>query len=228
MIEQTFDNMSCVGYRGKLAERALARTMRAEGTTMPDIAAALGVSRSSVSLWTRDVEVAMGPRRRPVRRGPNSLQRRKADEIEAMAQAGAVRIGCLTDREYLVAGVALYAGEGSKRDGDLVFTNSDPRLVGFFCDWMRAVFEIDESKFRVRLYLHQGLDLAAAVEHWVGVTGVPADRFYSPYRAAPDPGIRTAKHAYGCASVRYLSTRTHRAIMGLIAALLSSARDIPG
>ncbi len=49
-----------MGYRGKLAAQARARALRAEGWTMPDIGVELGVSRSSVSLWTRDVPFTAG------------------------------------------------------------------------------------------------------------------------------------------------------------------------
>ena len=195
---------------------------------MPDIATALGVSRTSVSLWTRDIEVVTGPRRHPVRTGPNRLQRRKSAEIQAMGRAGTERIGCLSEREFLVAGVALYAGEGCKHDGCVKFTNSDPRMVAFFVRWLLTFFEIDADRLRVHLYLHEGLDLEGAIDHWVTVTGIPAAQFIKPYRAVPDPSIRKAKHEMGCASVYYGCSRTHRAIMGLTAALLTSPSGIPG
>ncbi len=57
---------------------------------------------------------------------------------------------------------------------------------------------VDESRLRVRLYLHEGLDLEAANRAWSNVTGIPIDQFGKPYRAVPDPSIRTAKHIYGC------------------------------
>ena len=69
-----------MGYRGKIAEQEQARWLRALGWTLADIAAELGVSKSSVSLWVRDVEFTPGPRRRARRRAPNALQRRKAAE----------------------------------------------------------------------------------------------------------------------------------------------------
>ena len=40
-------------------------------------------------------------------------------------EEGRVRIGRLSEREFLVAGVALYAGEGAKGDGRLRFVNWD-------------------------------------------------------------------------------------------------------
>ena len=104
----------------------------------------------------------------------------------------------------------------------MVFANSDPMMMAFFCAWLRRFFTIDESRMRVRVYLHEGLNLDAAHSHWSEVTGVPLGQFRHPYRAVPDATIRKAKHEYGCASVLYSCTRTHRAIMGLVRALLSS------
>jgi AcrR family transcriptional regulator len=217
-----------MGYRGKLAEREQARRLRATGLPMADIAARLGVSKSSVSRWVRDV--AREPRplvSRGRRREPNALQRRKQAQIDRLLAEGRDRVGRLSEREFLVAGVALYAGEGSKRDGSIIFANSDPRMVAFFCSWLRHFFQIDESRLRVRVYLHHGLDLAAATAFWSEVTGVPEPQFLKPYRAVADPSIRHAKHVHGCVGVRYSCSTIHRSIMGLVGALLSDA-VIPG
>jgi AraC-like DNA-binding protein len=217
-----------MGYRGKLHERDHARRLRAKGWTMPDIAAELGVSRGSVSLWTRDM--AFQPRlwkRPPGRRGPNALQRRKAEEIERLLAEGRQRIGNLTEKEFLVAGAALYAGEGAKTGSSVIFANTDGRMMRLFCAWLRRFFPVDESRLRVRIYLHQGLDLDAATAYWSGVTGIPVEQFRSPYRAVPDPTIRHAKHEHGCAYVRYSCSRTLRAVLGLVAGLLT-CDAIPG
>jgi hypothetical protein len=217
-----------MGYRGKVTEQAQARHLRAQGVLLADIAARLGVSKSSVSLSVRDVDLEPQPRvTRARRRAPNALQRRKQAEIDQLLEAGMARVGRLSEREFLMAGVALYAGEGNKRDGELRFANSDPRMVAFFCAWLRHFFEIDESRLRIRLYLHEGLDLLAAMAHWSAVTGIPESQFGKPYRAVPDPSIRHAKHVHGCVSVGYSCSATHRSIMGLVGALLSDAA-VPG
>jgi hypothetical protein len=97
--------------------------------------------------------------------------------------------------------------------------NTNAELLRFFCSWLRRFFEIDESRLRVRLYLHAGLDLAAATLHWSEVTAVPPERFGKPYRAQVDGARRHAKHHHGCATVSYACSRTHREIMGLVRAL---------
>jgi Homeodomain-like domain-containing protein len=213
-----------MGYRGKLAERRQARQLRRSGLPLAEIATRLGVSKSSVSLWVRDVEFDALPRPpRGRRRDPNALQRRRQAEIDRLREEGWTRIGRLSEREFLVAGVAMYAGEGSKRDGSVLFANSDPRMIAFFCLWLRHFFQVDESRLRLRLYLHQGLDLAAAKAFWSALTGIPESQFVKPYRAVADPSIRNAKHVHGCVGVRYSCSATHRSIMGLVGALLGDA-----
>jgi hypothetical protein len=217
-----------MGYRGKIAEQERARALRAEAWTLVEIAAELGVSKSSVSLWVRGVDFEPRPRRSARRREPNALQRRKQAEIESLLAEGRDRIGRLSDRDLLIAGTALYAGEGTKVGGEVAFPNTDPRMVLFFCTWLRRFFAVDESRLRVRLYLHQGLDLGAAVDFWSQLTGIPRSQFTKPYRAAADPTIRLSKHQNGCPCVRYTCTRTHRTVMGLVQALLSCDLAIPG
>jgi transcriptional regulator with XRE-family HTH domain len=215
-----------VGYRGKLEAQEKARLLREEGRTLKDIAEMLGVSKSSVSLWVRDIDVEIR-RRKPVRRRPHAQHLAKLTEIAECDERGSARLNALSDQAFLVAGVALYAGEGAKRDGRVMFANTDAEMVTFFCAWLRRFFVIDELRMRVRVYLHEGLDLDAAEAFWSNVTGIPREQFGAPYRAKADPTRRLNKHEHGCAYVGYSCSRTHREIMGLIRALLSS-RAIPG
>ncbi len=129
-------------------------------------------------------------------------------------------MGTPTERELLLVGVALYAGEGCKRDGLVGFANSDPRFIRYFCWWLRHFFDVDESRLRVRLYLHEELDVEAAIAFWSTVTDIPEDQFGKPYRAKNDRSIRRTKHAMGCPRVDYGCSRTHREIMGLVHGLL--------
>jgi transcriptional regulator with XRE-family HTH domain len=236
--------MGGMSYRGKVAEQELARELRAQAWTLNEIAAKLRVSKSSVSIWVRDVQFdedawaaraeanhLLGNRDRRFggrKNGPNKLARAKQAEIDRLLEEGKERIGALSDREFLVAGAALYAGEGSKTDGEVKFANSDPRMIAFFLAWLRHFFDVDESRLRLRLYLHQGLDLDVANEFWFTLTGIPVAQFGKPYRAVPDPSIRRSKHPMGCPGVSYGCSRTHRAVMGFVHALLSSDRLFRG
>lgn len=228
-----------MGYRGKVEEQNRARDLRAQAWTLGEIAEELDVSKSSVSLWVRYVRFDEGAAdersrarhesraSRARQRGPNALQLRKQAEIDAGQVEGIERIGQLSERDLLISGVMLYAGEGAKTDGDVKLANTDPRMITLFCRWLRMFFDIDESRLRVRLYLHQGLDLDAATVFWSDLTHIPTSQFGKPWRAVPDPSIRRSKHPMGCVTVNYACSRTHRRIIGLMDALLSS-EALPG
>jgi transposase len=96
--------------------RAKARTLREQGLSYNQIAAELGVSKSSVSLWVRDL-----PRPEPLsyeafrerhvagvrRRWAAERQVREARRVAARA-AAANEIGDLNDREIIIAGAIAY------------------------------------------------------------------------------------------------------------------------
>jgi hypothetical protein len=216
-----------MGYRAKVKAQEAARALRAQNRTIANIAKTLGVSKSSVSLWVRDVPVTPSPRRYGPHRRPHPAHEAKLRQIEELNRQGSFRIGKLRDKAFLVAGVALYAGEGSKTDGEVRFSNSDPNMVRLFCAWLRHFFDVDESRLRGRLYLHEGLDLSRSKAFWSNLTGIPRKQFHKVYRAVPDPSIRRNKHEHGCFSVGYGCARTHREVMGLVRALLSS-EALPG
>ncbi len=195
--------------------RERARALRVRGLVVSDVAAEVGRPVSTVYGWVRDLPAP--PRsvwRQPRARGPSSA--RLADEEAALAWARSR----MAD-PFFAAGAALYAGEGAKRPGAVIFTNTDPRLVAFFSAWLRRYFAVDESRLRCRLYLHADLDYEAAVIFWSAVTGVPASRFTKPYRAVADPTRRTRLHEHGCLTVRYACSATHRRVIAAGDVLLS-------
>jgi len=85
-------------------------------------------------------------------------------KVVEQERARALRAG--SDDAFLAAGLALYAGEGSKSEGKVLFANTDPTMVAFFCAWLRHFFDIDEARMRARVYLHAGLDLDATERFW--------------------------------------------------------------
>jgi transcriptional regulator with XRE-family HTH domain len=219
-----------MGYGGKIEEQHQARELRSKAWTLADIAAELGVSKSSVSTWTREVEFEPNPRRTGRKRGPNKLQRKKADEIEQCRVDGIQWVGELSEREFLMAGLGLYAGDGAKTPGGVRFANSNPAMVILFCRWFRTFFDIDEERLRIQLYLHEDLDYATAVAFWSEAVDIPSTQFSKPYRAIANATRRKNRHVYGCCHVRYSSTPIHRQILGLMQALLliPFETDLPG
>ena len=212
-----------MGDRGKVAERQRARELRAASWTLREIATELGVSKGSVSGCVRDVDFEPRPRNRGHPAGPmHPMRLKKEAELERCRVEAEQWVGDLTDRDLAMYALTPYAGEGSKRDGGVVFANSDPVLKRIFTAWLRQEFELDESKFRVKLYLHAVLDVDAAIDRWSRVLDVPRHQFNQPYRAVVDETMRLNRHVFGCASIVYHSRLLHRRVMARIAAIGST------
>ena len=208
-----------MGYRGFVEQRDEARRLRAGAATLAEIATALGVSRSTVSVWVRDVEFTPRPRNRGApRQRPHPLHVARLAEVDALRADGIARIGELSAKELLIAGTALYAGEGSKRDGSVEFANTDPRMVLFFVTWLRRCFTVAEARLRVRPVPPRRPRPRGRGPVLVRAHGYSAvQQFIKPYRAVADSSIRSNKHPIGVVpTVDLLLHHTHRAIMGLI------------
>ncbi len=218
-----------MGYSGKWRERERARQLRADSWTLLDIARELNVSKASVSVWVRDVEFVPKPRNRGhSSHKPHPLTVRKQAEIERCRDEAAATIGELSERDLLVYGLALYLGEGAKTpQSGFGLANTSVEVMVSFMMWLRRCFEIEESRLRARLYLHQGLDLDGATQFWSAALGIPTDQFTAAYRPEPRDRFRGSKHPNGCITVRYSDVTLHRRVMALISALTSQFA-IPG
>lgn len=145
----------------KTEARRLARELRqSEGRSIKEIAKELGVSRSSVSRWVRDIELndqqlaALLERNPAYNRQLNGwlvvASRRRAARVRAQQRGRALA----RRREPLhVAGCMLYWAEGSKMRNSLQFSNSDPEMVRFFVRFLRAYFDLEDEQIRITCYL---------------------------------------------------------------------------
>lgn len=169
--------------------RTKARDLRLQGLDYGEIVARLGVSKSSVSLWVRDLP-------RPPRVAPDECARRTAERMRrywtaerqvraaqraAASTAAAADIGDLTDREILIAGAVAYWCEGAKnkphrRADRVTFANSDPELISFFLLFL-DVAEIPRSDLAFQLQIHETADVASAERFWLALTGAQPEQF---------------------------------------------------
>ena len=208
-----------MGYRGKVEQQEQARVLRArEPAPSPTSPTQLGVSKSSVSLWVRDVPFTPSKRRHGPRRRPHPQQRRQARSRSRRCDAEgrarhrrAGRRGVLRRRRRALRGRGSEAGRlgvvREHRSGD------DPVLL-----------RVAAPLLRDRRVSAPGAGLpprGPRSRRRRGVLVGAHRRFRarssaSAYRAVADP-----THPAQQARARVLRTscyscsRTHRAIMGL-------------
>ncbi|MFF5498022.1 helix-turn-helix domain-containing protein [Streptomyces aquilus] len=202
--------------RAKDDLRAKARQLRLQGWTYDQIEAELGCSRSSVSLWVRDLPK---PERRRTREEASAIAKRgweaklqiREEERQRTKQAATQEIGELTDRELFMTGVALYWAEGGKdkpyaRRENVIFVNSDPGMIKVYHAWL-DLLGIERERLRYSVMIHETADVAAAEHYWAELVGADRSAFYKTTLKKHNPKTvrkNTGDSYRGCLAVRVL------------------------
>lgn len=159
--------------------QARARELRLAGKTYDEIVAELGVAKSSVSLWVRDLPKPQKTAKqmhemREARWAPH----RRAQAIKRIETklAAAHDIGQMTDRDLFLVGVGLYWSEGSKSKPHRLceratFVNSDPGMVQVYLAWL-ALLGVQPDRIQYRVMIHENADVARAERFWADLIGI--------------------------------------------------------
>ncbi|MEU0914884.1 helix-turn-helix domain-containing protein [Streptomyces althioticus] len=166
--------------------RARARELRLQGWTYDQIQVELGCSKSSISLWVRDLPKPERKRSRAeaaaiARRGWEAKLRLREEERQRTRADATSEIGSMTDRELFLLGVGLYWAEGSKRKPHnpqerVTFVNSDPDMISVFLAWLRLL-DVDPAQIRFAVHIHESADVQGAEQFWADHVGVDRTGF---------------------------------------------------
>ncbi len=191
--------------------------LREKGGSINSIALQTGLAKSTVSVWVRGVvlprNIQLKLRDRQLKgwkKGHAAVQARRSADQTAR-EKGSLRVISQLSKKWSRESFQLYAAllywcEGGKQTNDGIrFANSDPLLVQSFLQCLRAGFEIDESKFRILVHLHEYHDPDVQLVYWSEITGIPSEQFMKSY-VKPHTGKRKKKGYPGCISVRYSSS----------------------
>jgi hypothetical protein len=170
-------------------EQRRARELRAGGATYDEIAAALQVSKSSLSLWLRDLPVPERVRRRRAEHLRTITRGRRGGATGASArarmrirqQAACDSIDGLTERELFFLGLGLYWAEGAKdkpwrRQGSVRVSNTDPDLLRVYLSWLDLLGIAEEERVYT-LQIHESADARGHESWWQSMLGLAAASF---------------------------------------------------
>ncbi|WP_328894430.1 hypothetical protein [Streptomyces sp. NBC_00236] len=162
--------------------RAKARELRLEGKTYDQIQVELGCSKSSISLWVRDLPkpersrtAAEQARLAGRLRWDHELAMRDTERQKTKAEARS-EIDTMTDATLLAVGTALYWAEGTKdkpydRRETVTFINSDPSVIKVYLAWLRLL-DVEPERLRYRLMIHETGDVEGAEKYWADLVGI--------------------------------------------------------
>jgi len=223
-----------MGYAGKLELKLKAKSLRKKGLSIKEIQKELKVSKSSVSLWVRDIQLS----RKQLERlylnkktgalrgsiiGAKKKQRKREELTRRLITEGKEEVGDISSRDRFIAGIAMYFADGSKSDGHVSFCNTNPDAIRFMANWIREFCSPPEEKLRGALYIHDDLNEKKAKKYWSELTRIPLAQFTKSYIVKNNLNrLRKKKHIYGVFRVSVSSTDIHRKLMGWINKILET------
>jgi transcriptional regulator with XRE-family HTH domain len=222
--------------KDSLRERA--RELRLQGWTYDQIQVELGCSKSSISLWVRDLPK---PERKRTpeeasdiaKRGWEATMRLRDEERQRTKEAAKQAVGALSARELFLLGVGLYWAEGGKdkpydRRENVCFVNSDPGMIGVFLAWL-DLLEVERERLRFTVMIHESADVAGAERYWADVVGADRSAFNKTTLKKHNPKTRRKNvgDSYrGCLVIKVLKgADLYRRIEGAWYGIVDSARN---
>ena len=162
----------------KVKEKKDARRLRKEeGMAVGKIADKLGVSKSSVSLWVRDIELTDKQKTILVANNPiYNAQLRGSDRNKDSSRAR--REGWMAEGEdllesqdpLLVVGCMLYWAEGSKGQNSVVFVNSDAQMIKLFAKFLIEGMGVKEDNILVSVNCFTDIHSLEEIEaYWLSI-----------------------------------------------------------
>jgi hypothetical protein len=188
-----------------------ARELRKQGKSLGWIARQVGVAKSTVSLWCRDLALTDEQKALLVKTYDARMAGARANKSKREAQIVTVRtlakleIDPLdpTDLKRLKdIGTVLYWAEGGKRKRSIDMTNSDPEIMRIAMLWFREICHVPEERFRVAIYYHYNQNEDKIKRYWSEVTGIPLSQFHKSIFKKEGTGHRKRVLHHGTCKVR--------------------------
>lgn len=211
----------------KRQERDAARELRKTGMSLNDIVRTLGVSKASVSVWVRDIQLSENQRSKLTIRGfsVDAIEKRRTNRIaNTLARHRIVidrakeDIDTLSEHELLLVGAALYWGEGNKSNkGAAGVANSDPYVIRLMMRFFLEICHVPAERFRGHIHTFSHLNAADAETYWSDISGIPITQFYKTY-SKPSIASKGKKDSlpYGTFQIYVCDTTVFLTIKGWI------------
>ncbi len=220
--------------RKKTEEKLQAIALRRLGYSVNEIVGQLGVAKSSISVWVRNIHLTSSAQKRLLTKiklgqlkGAENKRRKTQTVIDAHSSTALHELyhsSAFSKTHEKMICALLYWCEGAKDSYQGVsFVNSDPSLIKLFLALFRNAFPLDEEKFRACIHLHHYHNPEKQLKFWTHITNIPKKQFIKPY-LKPHTGKRIRENYPGCISIRYHSNDVARQLLATAKVFLKNYR----
>lgn len=177
----------------KFAEKIKAQKLRKKGDSIKNIAKKLRVSKGTASIWCRDIRLSKEQikklHERQIRggyagrlKGAQMQRDKRIERMRACEKTAGEILQNFSHREFLLTGIALYWGEGTKPSPRIRFANSDPAMIIFMMKWFRDILSISDDRFNFYVIIN-GIHkhrIRKIESYWAKIVCCPLSKFWSP------------------------------------------------
>lgn len=186
-----------------------ATILRKLGLSYGEIKREVNVSKSTLSLWLKNVPLTDKQKNRLytkqisiLERGPQSQKERRTREVVKIISDAEKEIKVpIADEAYKLFGVALYWAEGDKAKR-FAITNSDPALILFIVKWLNKVLKVSPRELSASLNLYPQQNENDIKNFWSRLTGIPLKNFEKSFIKPANKNYKKNNLYYGTIKIR--------------------------
>lgn len=175
----------------KVIEKEKARILRRKGYSINQIVREAGFTKSSVSLWVRDITLTKEQKKGLSERGRSveSIEKRRENRLfnenkkrQAIVDEAKNDFTNISLEQLKLIGIILYLGEGRKAGrGSACLANSDPIVIKMMMRFFREICKVPEEKFRGHIHTFGHADIEITEKYWSKISKIPRGQLYKTY-----------------------------------------------
>jgi len=208
----------------KLNAKIKAIAMRKEGKSYGEILKRVKVSKSTLSLWLRTIELKPEQRQRlyiTLRQQNAYKMAKKKQEQKKLLQEKIIthaksEVKDKIQNHLFISGLMLYWAEGDKQEANemVKFSNSDPIMIKLMMRWFREICGVQNHKFRIALHIHTLHCRKNIEKYWSSITTMPLKQFNKTQIKKTSLRYRRNPLYDGTCSIRIYDKNLFRKIKG--------------
>tara|TARA_B100000745_G_scaffold300319_1_gene253803 strand:- start:2727 stop:3416 length:690 start_codon:yes stop_codon:yes gene_type:complete len=203
--------------------------LRKLGKSLPYVHQKLGIPKSTLSYWFKDIELtpeqkeklhenwknALGKARKEAVKWHNAQKTERLSQAKQAASETLDRLDTENSDVLELALAILYLGEGSKKKVETGLGSSDPKILLFYLKALTKLYDVEISTLRCQLHLRADQDEETMKKYWSDTLNIPITCFKYVHHDQRTAGKATYSDYKGVCSITGGSVAIQRKLMYL-------------